>query len=149
MPRSKINNQANIQAKLRWGLLGSSGKMGSEVVRIFSEDASYSKKMQLVFEDSGRNQESLLEKLFESKPKVLLDFSRPEALLPISLALKKIKCRVLVCSTGWTFEQKKIFMKHLGQKNVTWLPNTSEGVSLLIKAVQAVCKNSSPATKQF
>jgi len=122
--------------KVKWGLLGSSGKMGSQVIRVFSETPEFSSRLELVFEDSGRNESLVQEKLFESKPQVLLDFSRPEALLPLSLTLKKIKSKVLICSTGWSPEQKSTLSKNLGLKNLQWLPNTSPGMAMIVCALE-------------
>jgi 4-hydroxy-tetrahydrodipicolinate reductase len=56
------------------------------------------------------------------------------------LVLKKIKTRVLVCSTGWTDEQKTVLIKNLGSKNVKWLPNTSAGIEVLIAALETTLK---------
>jgi 4-hydroxy-tetrahydrodipicolinate reductase len=133
--------------RIKWGLLGSSGKMGAQVIRSFSDTPEFKSKLELVFEDSGRNEGLAAEKLYDAKPQVLLDFSRPEALLPLSLALKKIKTKVVICSTGWKEEEKNVLIKNIGQKNILWVPNSSFGISAFSKALEALCEKLKSSTE--
>ncbi len=135
--------------RIRWGLLGSTGKMGSQVIRVFSESEEFQNGLELVFEDSGRNEKLVQDKIFEAQPEVLLDFSRPETLLPLSLALKKLKTRVLICSTGWTEAQKNVLSKNIGQRNLSFLPNSSSGIHTLIEAIKGASKGLKDLKSKF
>ena len=105
---------------MRFGVVGSSGRMGREVVRIFSEAGH---DLVLSVDEKSRD--------ITGVPEVILDFSLPAG-LPVSIALsREYGCGLIVGSTGLSDEQVEE-LRQLGEScAVVHSSNFGIGINLL------------------
>ena len=124
-----------MKRRLRVGILGSSGRMGTELRNLLAQDADLSREVVLCFAASGPN-DPRFETFSHEKPQVLIDFSAPETTLAVAEFCAQNKVALLVGTTGFSEAQKKKLKALLGGK-VAWalVPNTSVGIYALRAAL--------------
>jgi 4-hydroxy-tetrahydrodipicolinate reductase len=71
---------------------------------------------------------------------VLVDFTRPEPSLVYLAACQKAGVNMVIGTTGFSAEQKKLIENAAKDISVVFAPNMSVGVTLLINLVQAAAK---------
>jgi 4-hydroxy-tetrahydrodipicolinate reductase len=117
------------------GVLGAKGKMGSLVCSLITSD--YSKKAILqVSSDKGDNVDSLIES------DVVIDFSEPTAVVNfVKKAQAKTRVPALVVgSTGWRIDERKILEEYVKRAPVIMSSNFSTAVWALTETL----KNAAP-----
>jgi len=113
----------------KYGIIGSSGRLGKEVASVFSE-----KKHQLVFEYDidGKNQ--------KDKPELLIDCSLPEVLKETINFVKGFNVPLIVATTGLSQTDFDI-LKDLSQKvPVVQSYNFSIGIQVLLNITEIASK---------
>ena len=115
--------------KIKYGLIGSNGRLGSEVINVFAETG-----FELVYE---------LNKDYENKsaePQLLIDCSLPEGLEKSIYIVNALKIPFIVAATGLNvnhFEQISELAKNVP---VVQSYNYSVGIQVLLKLVDEVQK---------
>jgi 4-hydroxy-tetrahydrodipicolinate reductase len=71
---------------------------------------------------------------------VLIDFTRPEASMQYIEACRKAKVSMVIGTTGFTAEQKRVIEDAANDISIVFAPNMSVGVTLLINLVQSAAK---------
>jgi 4-hydroxy-tetrahydrodipicolinate reductase len=70
----------------------------------------------------------------------IIDFSTPRAALKLLEIIKEIKKPVVICTTGFTDDEKKKIAETSGLAPVLFSPNMSLGVNLLFKLTEMAAK---------
>ena len=113
--------------KIKYGLIGSSGKMGREIENVFSENGH---TCVLKFDIDG-------EQKFES-PELLIDFSLPEVLEKTIDYIKTYNVPLIIGTTGLSNDQLES-LKLLSQKiPVIQSYNFSLGIQLLLRMIESI-----------
>lgn len=114
---------------IKYGLLGSTGKLGKEVKNVFAEQ-----KFQLVYELSLEGE------IEKDIPQILIDCSLPENFEnTISLA-KKFNCPLIIATTGLTSAQMEALKTLAETVSVVQSYNYSLGIQILLKLTKEVQK---------
>ncbi len=110
---------------IKYGVIGSTGRLGSEVISIFAE-----KNHLLVYEYSieGENQIDI--------PQVLIDCSLPEVLSDSIHTATKFNAPIIVATTGLTDSQLDDLKKLSAKVAVVQSYNFSIGIQVLLKLTQ-------------
>lgn len=107
---------------MRYGIIGSSGRMGMEIESLFQEKGH---EIVLRLDDKG------VERI--STPQILIDFSLPAALEKTVELLHEYKCPLVTGVTGYSSEQNEQ-IKALGKEvAVVQSFNFSIGIHLMLK----------------
>lgn len=107
---------------MKYGVIGASGRLGSEVVNVFNE-----KKHKLVFsyDIDGEWQ--------NEKPEVLIDCSLPEVFEKSFGFACEFKVPFIIATTGLTSENIDLLKKHSEQFPVVQSFNFSTGIQILLQ----------------
>ena len=114
---------------IKYGLLGSTGKLGKEVQDVFTEN-----KFQLVYELSleGEMQKDI--------PQILIDCSLPENFENTITAAKKFNCPLIIAATGLSSAQMEALRTLAETVPVVQSYNYSLGIQILLKLTKEVQK---------
>jgi 4-hydroxy-tetrahydrodipicolinate reductase len=125
--------------QLRVGLIGATGRMGSTIRQLIEDDVELQKRFSLVWAAEGPR-DPVFAKLESARPAVVIDFSAPECSLATSEICGKLRIPQLVCTTGFTADEKARLARNL--EGVAWgfIPNTSLGVFALGEGIRAVLR---------
>jgi len=126
---------------------GAAGKMGS----LIAELASKEPELKLVGLTERPDSELLGKELFgakvyssieeiEEKPKVVIDFTVPEATLKLLEEAKKLGVALVIGTTGFSEEERRKIEQASASLPIVFSPNMSLGVNLLFKLVAEVTK---------
>ncbi len=119
------------------GLLGASGRMGQEVASVLSEGFTQGADAFELADGITRSgrlvslEGMTLRKMEEPEREpvhVWIDFSRPEATLEL---LARTDRPVVICTTGFSPEQREEMEQYAGRVPLMICPNTSVGVNLM------------------
>ena len=114
---------------IKYGLLGSTGKLGREVQNVFAEN-----KFQLVYGLSleGETQKDI--------PQILIDCSLPENFENTIALAKKFNCPLIIATTGLTSAQMEALKTLAETVPVVQSYNYSLGIQILLKLTKEVQK---------
>ena len=110
---------------MKYGLIGASGRLGKEVIDVFSEQ-----KHELVF-TFDINGES-----FDKKPEILIDCSLPEVLEKSVGFVNQFKVPLIIATTGLTDENIKSLKLLAEKKPVVQSYNYSLGIQILLRLTE-------------
>lgn len=114
-----------MQKPFKYGLIGSSGRLGREVITVFAE-----KNNEVVFEYNLEG-ESL-----KDKPDVLIDCSLPEVINNTISYASKMSIPLVVATTGLSDDQIKNLKKLSEKIPVVQSYNYSVGVQILLRLTE-------------
>ena len=113
------------KGKIKYGIIGSSGRLGSEVKNIFHEA-----KHDMVFQFDIDNEESL------DKPDLLIDCSLPVVFEKTLAFQEKFKVPLIIATTGLSDKQIQL-LKDISKKYpVVQSYNYSTGIQVLLKLTE-------------
>ncbi|HMN50072.1 MAG TPA: dihydrodipicolinate reductase C-terminal domain-containing protein [Ignavibacteriaceae bacterium] len=113
--------------KIKYGLIGSSGKMGREIENVFSEAGN-----ECVFKFDIDGEQKF------ATPELLIDFSLPEVLEETIDYIKTYNVPLIIGTTGLSNDQLEI-LKLLSQKiPVVQSYNFSIGIQLLLRMIESI-----------
>lgn len=118
-------------------LLGSTGKMGQQILNLLQTDAWKNKFTQIVEVNSRTTASDLL----ELGPNcVVIDFSNPTASLHWSQFWGAQKIPTLICTTGFQKEEFEKLKNNLSNTAWSFIPNTSLGIFAFIRCLVGLVK---------
>lgn len=118
-----------MSEKIKYGVVGYKGRLGSEVINVFSE-----KGYELVYKyDIG-------EETKDSNPSVLIDCSLPDALEKTISTVKKNKIPLVLATTGLSEKQLAIIKEISTELPVVQSYNYSIGIQMLLKLTELACQ---------
>ena len=106
---------------MKYGLIGASGKLGKEVITLFTEN-----KNELVFSFDLHGDWK------QSKPEIVIDCSLPEAFDKMLKFTKEFNIPLIVATTGLTDNQLSQLKDYSKQKPVVQSYNFSPGIQMLL-----------------
>jgi 4-hydroxy-tetrahydrodipicolinate reductase len=112
-------------SKIKYGIVGVSGRLGSEVKNVFSESGN-----ELVFSYSLENEWKI------DTPKVLIDCSLPDVLNKTISYAREFNSPLVVATTGLSEEQLRILKELSMTVAVVQSYNYSVGIQVLLKLVK-------------
>lgn len=113
--------------KIKYGLIGSSGKMGREIENVFSEAGN-----ECVFKFDIDGEQKI------ATPELLIDFSLPEVLEKTIDYIKTYNVPLIIGTTGLSNDQLES-LKLLSQKiPVVQSYNFSIGIQLLLRMIESI-----------
>ena len=107
---------------MKYGLVGASGKLGKEVINVFTEQDN-----ELVFSFDIQGDWK------QSDPEILIDCSLPEAFEKMIAFASSFNIPVIVATTGLTDDQIKQLKKYSYNKPVIQSFNFSTGIQILLE----------------
>lgn len=107
---------------MKYGLVGASGKLGKEVISVFTEHGS-----ELVFSLDIQGEWK------QSNPEILIDCSLPEAFDNMIFFTKSFNVPLIVATTGLTDENINQLKKYAMNKPVVQSYNFSLGIQILLE----------------
>ena len=116
--------------KIKYGLIGASGKMGVEIEKVFSE-ADH--KCVFKYDIDGEKQDDI--------PQLIIDFSLPVVFPKTLEYIKTFKTPLIIGTTGLTPEQFKNLKSVSKELTVVQSYNYSIGIQLLLKMIEAIKNN--------
>ncbi len=116
--------------KIKLGLLGSSGRMGQEVLKAISSN------FEVIFELDSKNFSQFLKLKNKPSVDVWIDFSQPEVLKSFLKYLKLNPAPIVSGTTGLSLALEKELEGLSKITAVFWAPNMSIGVALVAKALE-------------
>lgn len=127
-------------AKIKFFLIGSTGRMGSTFKQLLETDQEMSSQYELVAE-AHQDLSPSIEEIKKSGAQVAIDFSQPVSTLKFAPLLAELKIPHLIATTGFK-EEELNQLKSIYSSN-TWLlaPNTSFGIHLMKKAIALLLKD--------
>ncbi len=109
------------------GIIGITGRMGEVLAQAIEKSQRY--RLGTCYGRS-RSSESSLDAVFKDNDYVV-DFSHPELLDNVLEAVKRCPKPLLLCTTGWTVEEKQSLLQSVAERSlVVVAPNTSLGACL-------------------
>ena len=117
---------------MKYGVIGASGKLGKEVVSVFTEN-----NCELVFTFDLEGEWK------QSNPEILIDCSLPEVFGKMISTAKSLNVPLIVATTGLTDEIIKELKKYANDKPVIQSYNFSYGIQILIELTR-VAKSKLP-----
>lgn len=117
-------------------LLGSSGKMGQQILRLLSQD-TWKKKFPTVIEINSQSEEKSLGDLSNA---VVVDFSKTAATLKWSSFWAQKKIPTLVCTTGFQKDEFDSLKTKFAASAWAFIPNTSLGIFAFIRCLVGLIK---------
>jgi len=112
-------------SKIKYGIVGASGRLGSEVRNVFSENGN-----ELVFSYSLENEWKI------DTPKVIIDCSLPDVLNKTISYAREFNSPLVVATTGLSEEQLKTLKELSTTIAVVQSYNYSVGIQVLLKLVK-------------
>lgn len=106
---------------MKYGLIGASGKLGKEVIEVFTEN-----KNELVFSFDLQGDWK------QSNPEILIDCSLPEAFDKMLSFTKEFNVPLIVATTGLSGNQLSELKQYSKQKPVVQSYNFSLGIQILL-----------------
>jgi len=106
---------------MKYGLIGASGKLGKEVIEVFTEN-----KNELVFSFDIQGDWK------QSEPEILVDCSLPEAFDKMLSFTKEFNIPLIVATTGLTDDQLSQLKDYSKNKPVVQSYNFSQGIQILL-----------------
>jgi 4-hydroxy-tetrahydrodipicolinate reductase len=113
--------------KIKYGLIGSSGKMGQEIKSVFSEVGH---ECVFTFDLDGEN--------IKEKPDLLIDFSLPVVLPRTLNYLQEFNVPLIIGTTGLSTQEVNDLKKSSDKVSIVQSYNFSVGVQLLLKCVDVI-----------
>ena len=113
--------------KIKYGIIGASGKMGREIQHVFSES-----KHECVFKFDVDGEQ------LKENPELLIDFSLPDVLPKTIDYVKSFNIPLIIGTTGLSTEQLESIKELSKTVPVVQSYNFSIGIQLLIKCIEAV-----------
>jgi 4-hydroxy-tetrahydrodipicolinate reductase len=111
-----------MSKNFKYGIIGSSGRLGSEVINVFAESEN-----ELVFQYDLYGEER------KAKPDVLIDCSLPEVFNKTISFVKEFNVPLVIATTGLT-EENFVQLKELAKKiPVVQSYNYSTGIQVMLK----------------
>ncbi len=107
---------------MRYGLVGASGKLGKEVVTVFTDNTN---ELVFSFDISGDWK--------QSDPEILIDCSLPEVFDKMMIFAKSFKVPLIVATTGLSDENISQLKEYSKQKPVIQSYNFSIGIQILLE----------------
>lgn len=107
---------------MKYGLVGASGKLGKEVINVFTEQDN-----ELVFSFDIQGDWK------QSDPEILIDCSLPEAFEKMITFASSFNVPLIVATTGLTDDQIKQLKKYSDKKPVVQSYNYSFGIQILLE----------------
>jgi 4-hydroxy-tetrahydrodipicolinate reductase len=117
--------------KLKYGILGSSGRMGQEVKAL-----ALSQGHEVISELGSKNFLDYIKDKKAQRPNVWIDFSQPEALDTMLDHLNKFPSPIVSGTTGLSQDQMAKLKKYSKKAAVFWAPNMSVGIALTMKMLE-------------
>lgn len=117
--------------KLKYGILGSSGRMGQEVKALV-----LSQGHEVVAELGSKNFLDYIKDKKSQRPDIWIDFSQPKALEIMLDHLNKFPSPIVSGTTGLNPEQTMKLKKYSKKAPVFWAPNMSVGIALVMKMLE-------------
>ncbi|MEN0057784.1 MAG: dihydrodipicolinate reductase C-terminal domain-containing protein [Bdellovibrio sp.] len=117
--------------KIKVGLLGASGRMGQEIVKVLESHPSCEL---FYFYRRGESEESSV----LAEVDVWIDFSSPEALEQVLQRAAAHKKPVVSGTTGFTQKEKDLLAEYSKQIPILWSSNMSMGVAVLNEALKVL-----------
>jgi 4-hydroxy-tetrahydrodipicolinate reductase len=119
------------QKKLKFGILGSSGRMGLEVKRLLEENG-FSLSVQI----NSDNFQSFLKEKQKVQVDVWIDFSTPKVLNEFLDYLGRYPAPLVSGTTGISSDLSDKLKKAAKKAPIFWAPNMSIGVALVAKMLE-------------
>ncbi|MCW9095315.1 MAG: hypothetical protein OQJ74_05680 [Ignavibacteriaceae bacterium] len=107
---------------MKYGLIGATGKLGKEVVNVFTENNN---ELVFTFDLQGE--------WIQSEPEILIDCSLPEAFNKMLSLAKNFNCPLIVATTGLTEKNISDLKEYSKVKTVVQSYNFSIGIQILIE----------------
>jgi len=107
---------------MKYGLIGASGKLGKEVINVFTENNS---ELVFTFDLEGEWK--------QSNPNILIDCSLPDVFGKMISVAKSFQIPVVVATTGLTDDYMKELKKYSKDKPVVQSYNFSYGIQILLE----------------
>ncbi len=117
--------------KIKVGLVGSSGRMGQEIVRLIELNPQYEIHCSL-------NRNVTWDKEKGAEVDVWIDFSSPEALPQVLKFTGQFKKPIVCGTTGLGAKEKKLLNSYSKKMPLLWSSNMSLGVALLNEAIKVL-----------
>ena len=118
-----------MSAKIKYGLIGSSGRLGSEVKNIFSEN-----NYELVFSYDIEGESR------EGKPELLIDCSLPEVFPKTLSYINEFNAPLIIATTGLSDDYLSELRKISQKVPVVQSYNYSTGIQILLKLTELANK---------
>lgn len=112
---------------MRFGIIGSQGKMGKMIYSVFQEKGS-----ECVFK------QDLTDHSQTEKPEILIDFSLPGAVNDTISLVHQFGCPLLVGTTGYSEESFAKLQKISASYPVFYSANYSMGVQLVLRMLESI-----------
>ena len=106
---------------MNYGLIGASGKLGKEVIEVFTEN-----KNELVFSFDLQGDWK------QTQPEIIIDCSLPETFDKMLSFTKEFNVPLVVATTGLNDNQLSELKKYSNQKPVVQSYNFSQGIQILL-----------------
>lgn len=117
--------------KLKIGVVGSSGRMGKEILQVLQNDSSCEIFYPYHREDKWDDKKA-------AKVDVWIDFSSPEALKDVLKRALVHKTPVVCGTTGFSKKEKDLLVQYGKKIPVLWSSNMSLGVAVLNEALKSL-----------
>jgi 4-hydroxy-tetrahydrodipicolinate reductase len=114
-------------SKIKYGVIGASGKMGKEIVSLMNENGN---KLVFTYDIEGES--------FAEKPEVIIDFSLPAVLEKTIEYTLKFSSPLIIGTTGFNEVQLEKIQELSGSVPVVQSYNFSVGIQMLIQSVKMV-----------
>ncbi|MGE5430301.1 MAG: 4-hydroxy-tetrahydrodipicolinate reductase [Syntrophomonadaceae bacterium] len=116
--------------KIKYGLIGSSGRMGLEIERVMAEAGN---DAVLRYDKYGMKK--------EGTPEVLIDFSSPDTLEKTLELAREMNTALVIGTTGYNDEQLSLINEASQEIPVVLSYNYSVGIQMLLKCVEFLSDN--------
>lgn len=116
--------------KIRYGIIGASGKMGKEIENVFAEAGN---ECVFKFDIEGENT--------KQKPELLIDFSLPIVFGKTIEYAKSINIPLVIGTTGLSSQQLRSLYELSKKVAVVQSYNFSIGIQLLLKCIETIKKD--------
>ena len=107
---------------MKYGLIGATGRLGKEVVNVFSE---HDHELVFTFDLTGE--------WIEKEPEIIIDASLPEVFGSTKKFVNKFKVPLIIATTGLTDDNIKELKKHSETYPVVQSYNFSVGIQVLLQ----------------
>jgi 4-hydroxy-tetrahydrodipicolinate reductase len=105
---------------MKYGIIGYSGKMGNIIHDVFTERGH-----ELVYKCDMTSEETI------DTPKVIIDFSLPEAFTKTMQMAEKFNCSLVVGTTALNIDDIQKLKDYASKKGVVYARNFSKGIMIL------------------
>lgn len=116
--------------KIKYGLIGASGKMGNEIESVFTDSGH---ECVFKFDVDGEQ--------IKQKPELIIDFSLPIVLQKTVDYVKSYNVPLIIGTTGLSEQQMKSLGDISKKVSVVQSYNYSIGIQLLLKCIEAIKKD--------